>query len=519
VSAAYYVTTPIYYANAEPHIGHTYSNLVADTLVRWHRMHGRDAFWVSGTDEYGEKMVEAAAKAGTPPAAFTERISAIHKRTFAELGIAADRFVRTTDPGHVADVTRILQQVYDAGWIELREYEGLYCVGCERFLTERDMVDGLCRDHERAPEPRRETNYFFLMSREFAWLRGWIESHPDFIRPVRYRNEILAMLRDESGLGDLSISRPKSRLDWGIELPFDRDHVCYVWFDALITYLSGIGYPGDPRFAERWGASEHVIGKDILKPHGIFWPIMLKAIGLAPYQNLSVHGFWNVDERKVSKSLGNMISPIAMRDRYGFEAFRYFLLREMSFGLDASFSEEALVERVNADLANNLGNLVSRTLNLVEKLCGGAVPAPAAEGEAERGVAAAADRAAAAVDAAMADLRFHEAIAAILAFSSDVNRYLDGLAPWKAAKQPGGEAVVATSLATTCRALRSIAVLLAPFLPQTAQEIAGRLGLPDLLRDARLPSGAALAAEPKTGTRIARGGPLFPRAELPAEPS
>jgi methionyl-tRNA synthetase len=519
MSAARYLTTPIYYANAEPHIGHTYSNVLADTLVRWYRLHGLDPFWASGTDEHGEKMVEAAAKAGTSPAAFTERISAIHQRTFAELGIAASRFVRTTDPAHVANVTRILQQVYDAGWIELREYDGLYCVGCERFLTERDMVDGLCRDHERAPEPRRETNYFFLMSREFAWLRAKIETEPEWIRPARYRNEVLAMLRDESGLGDLSISRPKSRLDWGVELPFDRDHVCYVWFDALIAYLSGAGYPDDARFAERWASVEHLIGKDILKPHAIFWPIMLKAIGLAPYRHLSVHGFWNVDDRKVSKSLGNMISPLAMRDRYGFAAFRFFLLREMSFGLDANFSEAAVIERVNADLANNLGNLVSRTLNLVEKYCGGAVPALANEGEAERGVAAAAERAAAACEAAMADLRFHEATAAIFAFSSDVNRYLDGQAPWKAAKQPGGEAVVATSLATTCRALRSIAVLLAPFLPDTAQEVAQRIGLPDLLQGARLPADAALLAQPAEGTRIARGTALFPRAELAAERS
>jgi methionyl-tRNA synthetase len=514
MSRTYYVTTPIYYANAEPHIGHTYSNVLADTLVRWHRAHGADTWWVSGTDEHGEKMVEAAAKAGTSPAAFTERISAIHQRTFAELGITADRFVRTTDPVHEANVAKLLQQVYDAGWIELREYEGLYCIGCERFLAERDLVDGKCREHERAPEPRRETNYFFLMSREFAWLRGWIESHPDFIRPARYRNEILAMLRDESGLGDLSISRPKDRLDWGIELPFDRNHVCYVWFDALISYLTGAGYPDDRRFPERWASVEHVVGKDIAKQHGIFWPIMLKAMGLAPYQRLSVHGYWNVDERKISKSLGNMVSPLAMRDRYGFEPFRYFLLREMSFGLDANFSEEALVERVNADLANNLGNLVSRTLNLVEKHCGGTVPAPAAEGEAERGVAAATERAAAAVDAALADLKFHDATAAVLALASEVNRYLDGQAPWKAVKQPGGEAVVATSLAVACRALRSIAVLLAPFLPQTAQQIAERVGLPGAIAAARLPEGAVLGAEPAPGTPVVRGAALFPRAEL-----
>ena len=515
-SGTYFVTTPIYYANAEPHIGHTYSNILADTLVRWHRLRGRDAFWVSGTDEYGEKMVEAAAKAGVPPAAFTERISAIHQRTFAELGVAANRFVRTTEPRHIADVQRILQQVYDAGWIELREYEGLYCVGCERFLTERDMVNGLCRDHERAPEPRRETNYFFLMSREFGWLRGWIESHPDFIRPARYRNEVLAMLRDESGLGDLSISRPKSRLDWGVELPFDRDHVCYVWFDALITYLTGIGYPDDARFAERWAAVEHVIGKDILKPHGIFWPIMLKAIGLAPYQHLSVHGFWNVDERKVSKSLGNMISPIAMRDRYGFEAFRYFLLREMSFGLDAGFTEGALVERVNADLANNLGNLVSRTLNLVEKLCGGAVPEPVAGSVAVRALAGAARTAADAAAAHMDGLRFHDALTEILRFAGALNAHLDATKPWKAAKEPGGDAAVRDSLYAACEGIRVLSLLLSPFLPETARAIRGRLGL----AEADVTAWDDLVRAPLAGNEaVQKGAALFPRLELAAEPS
>jgi methionyl-tRNA synthetase len=512
MSRAYYLTTPIYYANAEPHIGHTFTNILVDTLLRWHRLHGYEAFSVSGTDEHGEKMVEAAAKLGQPPAVFTERISALHQRTFAELGIAASRFVRTTAPEHRRNVQEILQRVYDAGWIELREYEGLYCVGCERFLTERDMVDGKCRDHERVPEPRRETNYFFLMSREFGWLRGHIEANPGFIRPARYRNEVLAMLRDESGLGDLSISRPKSRLDWGIELPFDREHVCYVWFDALISYLTGAGYPDDPRFAERWASVEHLIGKDILKPHAIFWPIMLKAMGLAPYRHLSVHGYWNVDERKVSKSLGNKIDPLLMRERYGFEAFRYYLLREMSFGLDADFSEAALVQRANADLANNLGNLLSRTLNLVEKHCGGKLPEPAdptAREEldaAARGVAERALR-------EMADLRFHEALTAILGFSDAVNRRLDADAPWKAAKQPGGEARVRSSLYAACNGLRQLSLLLSPFLPAAAAEIARRLGLPGEPAGARW---GDLWPPLAPGGSVHKGEPLFPRLEPPS---
>jgi methionyl-tRNA synthetase len=493
----YYVTTPIYYANAEPHIGHTYSTVVVDTLVRWHRQQGAETWSVSGTDEHGEKMVEAAAARGLDPAVFTEQISAVHQRTWAELELSCARFVRTTDPDHVRNVQTLLQRVYDAGWIESREYEGLYCVGCERFLTERDMEDGLCRDHERAPEPRRERNYFFLMSREFGWLRQYIGDHPDFIRPARYRNEALAMLRDESGLGDLSISRPKERLGWGVELPFDPDHVCYVWFDALISYLSGAGFPDDPHFEARWANVEHLIGKDILKPHAVFWPIMLKAMGLPPYRHLSVHGYWTVDERKVSKSLGNMISPLAMRERHGFEAFRYFLLREMSFGLDASFSEAALVERVNGDLANNLGNLVSRTLNLVEKHCGGVIPEPEDGGDAERELARETEAAEAALASHMRDLRLHEALGAVIGLSAAANRYVDGQAPWKAAKQPDGAPVVRRALAHTGAALRRIAFLLEPFLPGLAAEITHRLGAP--------------------GARITKGTPLVPRLELPGE--
>jgi len=511
VKPTWFVTTPIYYANAEPHIGHTYTTVVADTLVRWHRQRGYDAFSVSGTDEHGEKMVEAAAKRGVAPATLTEGVSATFQRTWAELDIAPLRFVRTTDPDHVRNVQAVLQRVHDAGWIEQREYEGLYCVGCERFLTERDLLDGRCRDHERVPEPRREVNYFFLMSREFAWLREHIEQNPEFIRPERYRNEALAMLRDESGLGDLSISRPKTRLEWGIELPFDRAHVCYVWFDALLSYLTGAGFDGarapdaqSPAFAARWAAAEHLIGKDILKPHAIFWPIMLKAIGLAPYRRLHVHGYWNVDDRKVSKSLGNMISPLAMRERYGFEPFRWFLLREMSFGLDAGFGEEALVERVNADLANNLGNLVSRTLNLVEKWCGNAVPEAEAPDDEGPAVLALADAARARVDAALEAVQPQLALAAIVEVSSGVNRYVDGRAPWKTAKDPATAPQARTTLHFACLALGQLAALLAPVLPVAAAEIAARLGAG--------PDGAVAV-----GARVSKGAPLFPRLELVKE--
>ena len=495
MTRTFFLTTPIYYANAEPHIGHTYTTVVADALVRWRRQRGDDAWSVSGTDMHGEKMVEAARERGVPVRELVDHFASIFESTFRALDIAPSRFVRTTEPGHVRNVQALLQRVFDAGWIEKREYEGRYCVGCERFLTERDLVDGKCRDHERVPELRRESNYFFLMSREFGWLRGEIESGRYEIRPERYRNEALAMLRDESGLGDLSISRPKSRLDWGIELPFDRDHVCYVWFDALISYLTGAGYPDDPKFAARWASAEHLIGKDILKPHAIFWPIMLKAIGLDPPRHLSVHGYWNVDARKVSKSLGNMISPLRMRERYGFEAFRYFLLREMSFGLDSDFSEAALVERVNADLANNLGNLVSRTLNLVEKLCDGRIPPPGEIDADDRSVLEGAPVARERVAAALEARHFHVALGAVLDYATQVNRYVDARAPWKAGKDAAAVPRARTTLHHACAALREIGELLAPFLPVAARRIAEKLD-----------------ASP-----IARGDALFPRLELPAE--
>jgi methionyl-tRNA synthetase len=514
VSRAYYVTTPIYYVNAEPHIGHAYTFCVADSLARFHQMRGASSWVVTGTDEHGEKIVEAAAAAGLAPSEFSDRVSARFRAAWDEVGLTANRFVRTTDADHRRNVQAILQRVHDEGWVELREYDGLYCVGCERFLTDRDLLDGRCRDHERVPEKRRESNYFFLMSRAFGWLREHIERHPDFIRPARYRNETLAMLRDESGLGDLSISRPKHRLAWGIELPFDPDHVCYVWFDALISYLTGAGYPDDPGFPARWDAVEHLIAKDILKPHAIFWPTMLHAAGIAPPRHVSVHGYWNVEGRKMSKSLGNVLSPHDVATRYGFEGFRYATLREMSFGLDADLRDAALIERINADLANNLGNLVSRTLRLVERLCGGRIPEPAREaiGSPERELEALAAEVVARVDALMAGLEIHRTLEEIFRLVGAANRLLDLRAPWKAAKEPGGDAVVRTTLHATCEAIRVTALLLGAFLPAACGEILSRVGAAETLEAARLPDDAAWGRlVPGAPTRT--GDALFPRLE------
>jgi methionyl-tRNA synthetase len=515
-SACYYLTTPIYYVNAPPHIGHTYTTVLADTLTRHYRLRGRRTFLLTGSDEHGEKILEVARSRGESPAETAAYFSAMFRETWDRLGIAYDRFIRTTDVDHEAVVTKILRKVWDDGHIYFQQYEGDYCVGCERFLTERDLVDGLCRDHERAPEHRSEGNYFFRMSEHFGWLADHIARTPGFIRPERYKNEVLAMLAEDSGLGDLCISRPKSRLAWGIELPFDRDYVCYVWFDALVNYLTAIGYPDGPDFEGLWAASEHLVGKDILKQHAIFWPTMLRAIGLPPVTHLNVHGYWNVDDRKVSKSLGNMVSPLIMDEKYGFEAFRYYLLRGMSFGVDANFAEPDLVARINADLANNLGNLVSRTLNMTARFANGRVPeAPAAaEAALEASVREACAEAVTAVDRHIEAMEVHRALEAIFRAVDATNQYLERREPWKAAKDPSRAATVPVTLYTCCEALRIMALLLAPFLPRTGQEILSRLGLPDALAGATLPDAATWGGI-APGASTTKGASLFPRVELP----
>ena len=517
MSAAFYVTTPIYYVNAEPHIGHTYTTVLADTLVRYHRLRGERSFMLTGTDEHGDKILEVARERNTTPEAVAEGYAKLFRETWDDLNISYDRFIRTTDPDHRSVVQSILQKVYDAGEIQFKEYEGLYCVGCERFLTDRDMVDGLCRDHERAPETRSESNYFFNMGTHFPWLVETIKANPDFIRPARYRNEVLSMLSEESGLGgELCISRPKERLDWGIELPFDDQYVCYVWFDALINYLTGVGYPDGADFSTFWPVAEHIIGKDILKPHGVFWPCMLHAIGAPLPRHLNVHGFWNLDDRKVSKSLGNLISPRVMDERYGFESFRYFLLRDMVFGQDSNFSEEALIARINADLANNLGNLVSRTLNMTGRFAEGVVPLAGEAGDPEREIEHLSDQIQKEVDDHVLQLRPQRALEAIMSLVDATNRYLELREPWKAAKDPERAESVPTTLYTCCESLRIIAVLISAFLPKTSEDILSRLGIENELQRAPLQT-LTQWGRIETGAPTHKGPPLFPRIEQTKE--
>jgi methionyl-tRNA synthetase len=511
MSKAFYITTPIYYVNASPHLGHAYTTIVADVLARYHRMAGTETFFVTGTDEHGDKIAEAAQKAGITPKEYADRISAQFRSLWPELSITNDYFIRTTDPNHVETVRYILQKVYDSGDIYFGQYEGYYCVGCERFYMEKELVDGKCPDHQTQPEYRKESNYFFRMSKYQDWLIGYIENHPDFIRPERYKNEVLAFLREP--LEDLCISRPKTRLEWGITLPFDENYVTYVWFDALINYVTALDYPAGEKFKKFWPHAQHLIAKDILKPHGIYWPTMLKAAGIEPYRRLNVHGYWNSDQSKMSKSLGNVVRPLDLKDKYGLDAFRYFLLRDMVFGLDSSFSEEAFVQRLNSDLANDLGNLVSRTITMAIKYCDGKVPA-IRQGHDPR-LHEAARSTVAEVEKCFEEMSLHKALIAIWEFINITNKYIVENEPWTLGKDPAGKEKLTAIMYNLLAALRAIAILISPFMPQTAQKILGQIGVAE---KEKLDLACVLKWDSlSVGNTLTRGESLFPRIEKEKE--
>jgi methionyl-tRNA synthetase len=500
----YYATTPIFYVNAEPHIGHAFTTTLVDVVTRFHRLKGDDTFFLTGTDEHGEKVQKAAEQNNMSAQAYTDLISGKFKSAWDDMNIAYDDFIRTTEDRHKHVVQEILQRVYDSGDIFYGEYSGLYCVGAERFVTEKELVDGKCPDDGKPPEYRSEANYFFRMEKYRPWLRDYIEEHPDLIRPERYRNEVLAMLREP--IGDLSISRPKTRVPWGIPLPWDDEHVTYVWFDALINYYSVLEHHGT--VDRYWQGVNHFIAKDIVKPHGVFWPTMLKAAGLPIYQHLNVHGYWLIDGNKMSKSRGNVVRPLDLQAKYGNDAFRYFLLRDMTFGLDASFNEVALAERINSDLANDLGNLLNRTLGMLSKYRAGVVPEQGDGSSLKEVFTPLAQK----VSDFFDNLQFDRAIEAVLEAVRRANKYIADTKPWELAKDEAKARELDGVLYNCIEALRCASVLLEPIIPDKARELRAQLGLTG---DYTLWQASEWGLTP-AGTQTQPGDPLFPRVDMSA---
>jgi methionyl-tRNA synthetase len=455
--------------------------------------------------------VEVAQKQGVSPRQYADRISRMFREVWPSLNIEPDFFIRTTEERHMRLVQEIMQQLYDKGDIYFSHYGGNYCVGCERFYLDRELKDGKCPDHQTVPVYIEEENYFFKMSLYQQALISHIEKNPDFIRPERYRNEVLSFLKEP--LEDLCISRPKSRLAWGIELPFDRRFVTYVWFDALMNYITGLDWPSGSAYHSFWSGpqadAQHLIAKDILKPHAIYWPTMLMAAGIPLYSHLNVHGYWKINDGKMSKSLGNVVKPLDLARIYGVDPFRYFLLREMAFGLDASFSEELLVERYNADLANDLGNLFSRVLNMLAQYRQGVVPdKPADRSLAGPDLAEGRRQALAAYQDHMGRYEFHLALSSLWAFISACNKYVVSSEPWTLAKkQEAGEKLDAV-LYELIQALAWITVLVSPAMPEVALGMAGQLGFS--LDQAVGLAGHDLVAP---GLCLQKPEPLFPRVD------
>lgn len=507
----FFISTPIYYVNARPHLGHGYTTIVADSVNRFHRLKGDATFFLTGTDEHGDKIVQAAEAAGQDPKTYSDTISQLFKDLWPVLEVTNDQFIRTTDLRHKACVRSVLQTVYDKGDIYFDEYGGHYCFGCERFYTDKELVDGKCPDHQTVPTFIKEKNYFFRMSKYLEPLREHIEANPDFIQPERYRNEVLSMLKED--LGDLCISRPKTRLTWGIELPFDSDFVTYVWFDALINYISALGYPDGEDFRKYWPGAHHLVAKDILKPHAVFWPTMLMSAGIPLYRGLRVHGYWTVNETKMSKSIGNVVAPLDMAQKYGLSAFRYFLLSEMSFGQDSSFSEDALVGRFNADLANDLGNLFSRSLSMTHKYFEGVVPECGELLDLDREVLELGHNAMANYQSQFEHFQFSRALKSLWELVRHLNKYIDSSAPWTLYKNKDMNRL-GTVLYVILEGMRKVAVHLWPVMPSTSETMLAQLGVKFSVEGTDLESETSSWFGLAPGTPVAERSNLFPRQDL-----
>ncbi len=509
---AFYITTPIYYVNDVPHIGHAYTTIAADVLARYWRLRGQDVFFLTGLDEHGQKVQQAAAKAGIEPQAYCDKLAPQFETLWKRLNISHDAFIRTTEPKHKSIVQRYLQELFDNGLIYKDSYTGWYCTFDERFWTEKDVTEGLCPDCKRPVERLSEHNYFFKMGQYQDRLINHIKTHQNFVRPESRRNEVLGFLQTQK-LGDLSISRPKSRLSWGIELPFDKQYVTYVWFDALVNYLSALEYKLDQPSVDRyWPASVHLVGKDILTTHAVYWSTMLMALNLPLPDTIFAHGWWTVDGEKMSKSRGNVVDPFAMADKYGVYAFRYFLLREVPFGHDGDFSEAALVARINSDLANGLGNLLSRTLTLIERSAGGTIPEipPLLGTEAEEKLTAAGLDAFKLADSDIQEMAFSRALETIWQLVRAADQYLEIHAPWTLAKDPSKRMLLERVLYRAADSLRLLAIAIYPFMPSTAEAISQQLGI-NLDFTTPIPFNDRQWNRLRPGTRVQKASALFPR--------